>query len=189
MTAHAPTDCLFRDDRLSAALRRRAWSPSPSKAASCSTAPCSTRLPAASRATPARSSTRGRRAHRASPRRLHRRGQERDRACAGRPGAPAPQGRRCRHRCRSTGTRAIARMRMHTALHLLSAVLPYPVTGGAIGDGRRPARFRHPGGRPRQGRDHGQAERADRGRRRRSQRAGSPTRSSRPIRASSRPCR
>lgn len=28
-----------------------------------------------------------------------------------------------------------ARMRMHTALHLLSAVLPFPVTGGAIGDG------------------------------------------------------
>jgi misacylated tRNA(Ala) deacylase len=28
-----------------------------------------------------------------------------------------------------------SRMRMHTALHLLSAVLPYPVTGGAIGDG------------------------------------------------------
>src|SRR5262245_36857852 len=28
-----------------------------------------------------------------------------------------------------------ARMRMHTALHLLSAVLPYPVTGGAVGDG------------------------------------------------------
>jgi misacylated tRNA(Ala) deacylase len=27
-----------------------------------------------------------------------------------------------------------ARMRMHTALHLLSAVLPYPVTGGAVGD-------------------------------------------------------
>ena len=26
------------------------------------------------------------------------------------------------------------RMRMHTALHLLSAVLPYPVTGGAVGD-------------------------------------------------------
>ncbi len=25
-------------------------------------------------------------------------------------------------------------MRMHTALHLLSAVLPYPVTGGSIGD-------------------------------------------------------
>ena len=25
-------------------------------------------------------------------------------------------------------------MRMHTALHLLSAVLPYPVTGGAVGD-------------------------------------------------------
>ncbi|MHB2166147.1 alanyl-tRNA editing protein [Alsobacter sp. R-9] len=27
------------------------------------------------------------------------------------------------------------RMRIHTALHLLTAVLPYPVTGGAIGDG------------------------------------------------------
>ncbi|MBV9078053.1 MAG: alanyl-tRNA editing protein [Methylobacteriaceae bacterium] len=28
-----------------------------------------------------------------------------------------------------------ARMRVHTALHLLSVVLPYPVTGGAIGEG------------------------------------------------------
>jgi misacylated tRNA(Ala) deacylase len=28
-----------------------------------------------------------------------------------------------------------ARMRMHTALHLLSAALPYAVTGGSIGDG------------------------------------------------------
>jgi misacylated tRNA(Ala) deacylase len=27
-----------------------------------------------------------------------------------------------------------ARMRIHTALHLLSAALPYPVTGGAVGD-------------------------------------------------------
>src|SRR5499425_761655 len=27
-----------------------------------------------------------------------------------------------------------ARMRMHTALHLLSAVLPYPVNGGEVGD-------------------------------------------------------
>jgi misacylated tRNA(Ala) deacylase len=26
-------------------------------------------------------------------------------------------------------------MRIHTALHLLTTVLPYPVTGGAIGDG------------------------------------------------------
>jgi misacylated tRNA(Ala) deacylase len=30
--------------------------------------------------------------------------------------------------------RRYARMRMHTALHLLSATLPYPVTGGAVGD-------------------------------------------------------
>jgi misacylated tRNA(Ala) deacylase len=28
-----------------------------------------------------------------------------------------------------------ARMRIHTALHLLTSVLPYPVTGGSIGDG------------------------------------------------------
>jgi misacylated tRNA(Ala) deacylase len=27
-----------------------------------------------------------------------------------------------------------ARMRMHTALHVLSAVLPYPVTGGSVGE-------------------------------------------------------
>jgi misacylated tRNA(Ala) deacylase len=31
--------------------------------------------------------------------------------------------------------RRFQRMRIHTALHLLSVVLPYPVTGGAIGDG------------------------------------------------------
>src|SRR5215216_856315 len=30
--------------------------------------------------------------------------------------------------------RRYARMRMHTALHLLSAVLPYPVTGGSVGE-------------------------------------------------------
>jgi misacylated tRNA(Ala) deacylase len=32
-------------------------------------------------------------------------------------------------------TTRLARMRIHTALHLLTTVLPYPVTGGAIGDG------------------------------------------------------
>ncbi|WP_112664176.1 alanyl-tRNA editing protein [Microvirga flavescens] len=31
--------------------------------------------------------------------------------------------------------RRMKRMRVHTALHLLSVVLPYPVTGGSIGDG------------------------------------------------------
>ena len=31
--------------------------------------------------------------------------------------------------------RRLPRMRVHTALHLLSVVLPYPVTGGSIGDG------------------------------------------------------
>jgi len=29
----------------------------------------------------------------------------------------------------------VKRMRAHTALHLLSVVLPYPVTGGSVGDG------------------------------------------------------
>ena len=27
-------------------------------------------------------------------------------------------------------------MRMHTGMHLLSAILPYPVTGGSVGDGK-----------------------------------------------------
>lgn len=31
--------------------------------------------------------------------------------------------------------RRLKRMRIHTALHLLSVVLPFPVTGGSIGDG------------------------------------------------------
>lgn len=31
-------------------------------------------------------------------------------------------------------TTRYARMRMHTALHLLSAALPYPVTGGSVGE-------------------------------------------------------
>ncbi len=31
--------------------------------------------------------------------------------------------------------RRLARMKVHTALHLLSVVLPYPVSGGSIGDG------------------------------------------------------
>ena len=31
--------------------------------------------------------------------------------------------------------RRYRRMRAHTALHLLSVVLPYPVTGGAVGEG------------------------------------------------------
>ena len=31
--------------------------------------------------------------------------------------------------------RRFKRMRIHTALHLLSVVLPFPVTGGSIGDG------------------------------------------------------
>jgi misacylated tRNA(Ala) deacylase len=38
-------------------------------------------------------------------------------------------------RLRLDWDRRYPRMRIHTALHLLSVVLPYPVTGGAIGEG------------------------------------------------------
>jgi misacylated tRNA(Ala) deacylase len=50
------------------------------------------------------------------------------------PGAalPAPGARVTAH---LDWPRRLARMKIHTALHLLSVVLPYPVTGGAIGDG------------------------------------------------------
>ncbi len=40
-----------------------------------------------------------------------------------------------RVRLRLDWNRRYSRMRVHTALHLLSVVLPYPVTGGAIGEG------------------------------------------------------
>lgn len=42
--------------------------------------------------------------------------------------------------------RRFARMRVHTALHLLSVVLPYPVTGGSIGDGEGRLDFDIPDG-------------------------------------------
>ena len=42
------------------------------------------------------------------------------------------------------------RMRAHTALHLLSVVAPYPVTGGSVGDARGAARFRFGRGHARQ---------------------------------------
>jgi misacylated tRNA(Ala) deacylase len=49
------------------------------------------------------------------------------------PGAPAPAvGDRVK--ARIDWPVRHARMRMHTALHLLSAILPYPVTGGAVGE-------------------------------------------------------
>ena len=40
----------------------------------------------------------------------------------------------------------LARMRIHTALHLLSVVLPYPVTGGSIGEGEGRLDFDLPDG-------------------------------------------
>ena len=56
-----------------------------------------------------------------------------DRACAG-AGRAAASRSATPSRPRSTGRSRYARMRMHTALHLLSAVLPYPVTGGSVGE-------------------------------------------------------
>jgi misacylated tRNA(Ala) deacylase len=44
-----------------------------------------------------------------------------------------------------------ARMKMHTALHLLSVVLPYPVTGGSVGDGEGRVDFDMPDGGPERG--------------------------------------
>ena len=40
----------------------------------------------------------------------------------------------------------LARMKTHTALHLLSVVLPYPVTGGSVGDGEGRVDFDMPEG-------------------------------------------
>ena len=75
----------------------------------------------------------GRHAHRRSPTRsIPTRPRARSRICPA-PGAPALKPG-------DTVTAAIdwdkryARMRMHTALHLLSAVLPYAVTGGSVGE-------------------------------------------------------
>ncbi|HEX4768945.1 MAG TPA: alanyl-tRNA editing protein [Lichenihabitans sp.] len=49
-------------------------------------------------------------------------------------GAPRPEAGQT-VRARIDWPVRLRRMRIHTALHLLSVVLPYPVTGGAIGDG------------------------------------------------------
>ena len=49
------------------------------------------------------------------------------------PGAPAPQVGDA-VTAEIDWDKRYARMRMHTALHLLSAVLPYAVTGGSVGD-------------------------------------------------------
>ncbi len=68
--------------------------------------------------------------------------QDRDRARAG-AGRSATLGRRRRSLPQSTGTSATPRMRMHTALHLLSAVLPYRGDRRLGRRRRRPARFRH----------------------------------------------
>ena len=52
------------------------------------------------------------------------------------PAEAQPLRRAGRHasRSRSTGTRRYRLMRMHTALHLLSVVFPFPVTGGSVGE-------------------------------------------------------
>ena len=77
--------------------------------------------------------------------------------------------------------RRLKRMRVHTALHLLSVVLPYPVTGGSIGDGDGRLDFDIPDAGLDKASDHGQAERPRSRGMRRSPSAGSPMRSSMPI--------
>ena len=57
------------------------------------------------------------------------------------------------------------RMRAHTALHLLSVVAPYPVTGGSVGDADGRLDFDFGRGGARQSGDRAPAERADRVRR------------------------
>ena len=117
---------------LSEGMRGARASPSPSKAASCSTARCSTPIPAASPATPARSPRPTARALR-SPTPSTPTRPRAEIAHVPAPGSPALK-------VGDTVTAAIdwdkryARMRMHTALHLLSAVLPYAVTGGSVGE-------------------------------------------------------
>lgn len=49
-------------------------------------------------------------------------------------GAPAPDAGEAL-RCEIDWDRRWAHMRVHTCLHLLCALLPYPVTGGSIGEG------------------------------------------------------
>ena len=73
------------------------------------------------------------------------------------------------------------RMRTHTALHLLSVVAPYPVTGGSVGDAEGRLDFRLGRGHARQSGHRAPAERADRPRCGGSPIAGSPTRSSKPT--------
>ena len=72
-------------------------------------------------------------------------------------------------------------MRMHTALHLLSAVLPYPVTGGSVGEAESRLDFDIPEAGLDKDAITAEARRDDRGRRRGDRAAGSATPSSKPI--------
>ena len=82
-----------------------------------------------------------------------------------------------------------ARMRMHTALHLLSAVLPYAVTGGSVGESESRLDFDIPEAGLDKDAITAQGQRDDRAAMPPSPAAGSATRNSPPIPAWSRPCR
>ena len=181
------TDCLFREDSYLKSCEATVVAHHRRTAASCSTAPCSMPPPAASRPTRGTLITADGATHPDRQRRLHRPRQDRDRARA------APRARRP-STVGDTVQAAIdwdtrhARMRMHTALHLLSAVLPYPVTGGSVGDGEGRLDFDIPeAGLDKDAITAKLAEMiaADAA----VTAAGSPTPSSKPIRAWSRPCR
>ena len=87
-----------------------------------------------------RSAGRHRRAHhsrrakrcRSPPRSIPTPPRPRSRMC--RPQAPLPSPSATRSAPTIDWDKRHARMRMHTALHLLSAVLPYAVTGGSVGE-------------------------------------------------------
>ena len=82
-----------------------------------------------------------------------------------------------------------ARMRMHTALHLLSAVLPYAVTGGSVGESESRLDFDIPEAGLDKDAITARVNEMIASRCRRDAAAGSATPSSPPIPAWSRPCR
>ena len=126
-----PTDCLFRDDSYLKQCEARVLAVTEQGGivldrtvfyAASGGQPGDSGALAASRRHPRR--------HR--ERDLYRRRQDRDRACAGRRPPALKVGDAVT--ALIDWDKRYGRMRVHTALHLLSAVLPYAVTGGSVGE-------------------------------------------------------
>ena len=147
--------------RLSARLRGDGRRASTSAAASCSTARSSTRRAAGSRATPAGWSSPAAASCRS---RATVYGEDKV-GIVHVPAAPEQpaRGRACRCCAEIDWERRHRHMRMHTALHLLCSLIPFPVTGGSIGAEESRLDFDiSDAGRRRQGRADGEAQRARR---------------------------